>query len=41
MKLAMLPINALQLDIWAFQSGELACNFLMYAKTFLASGSFK
>jgi len=41
MKFAMLPINALQLDVSAFQTGELACNFLMYAKTLFASGSFK
>jgi len=34
-KLAMLPINEVQLDISAFQTGELACNFLMYAKTLL------
>jgi len=37
----MLPINEVQLDISAFQTGEFACNFLMYAKTLFASGSFK
>ena len=29
----MLPINEVQLVVSAFQTGELACNFLMYAKT--------
>ena len=41
MKFAMLPINEVQLNVSAFQTGALACNFLMYAKTRFASGSFK
>ena len=37
----LLPINEVQLVVSAFQTGELACNFLMYAKAFLASASFR
>ena len=41
MKLAMRPMKAVQLVVSAFQSGEVACRCLMYAKTFFASSSLK
>src|SRR6266850_4933950 len=38
--LAISPMNAVQLYVMAFHTGEVLCKRLIYAKTLLASASF-